>query len=193
MVLTQLGDVSTIAKTLVETLNDVLQNLDTTGSVNSSVVHAGRAQTLAKFFYDRNDRGRGSMFEWTWRSQIPCLDGKNRFHVWMDLALLAHLYQVLVPLVDSSSKRGGFIGTTSTTTSSNRSSTISNAGLLRTQSNQENLMRSKLPGYTPRRLYSCCPCILLHDSVQLCCPRHTTSHRSIDRRGGTQRRLLAST
>jgi len=63
MVLTQLGDVSTIAKTLVETLNDVLQNLDTTGSVNSSVVHAGRAQTLAKFFYDRNDRGRGSIFE----------------------------------------------------------------------------------------------------------------------------------
>jgi len=38
--LTQLGDVSTVAKTL-ETLDDALQNLDATGSVNSSVVHAG--------------------------------------------------------------------------------------------------------------------------------------------------------
>jgi len=95
--LTQLGDVCTIAKTLVETLNDVLQNLDATGSVDSSPVYAGRAQTLAKFFYDRNDHGRGSMFEWTWRSQIPCLDGKNRFHVWMDLELRAHLCQFLCP------------------------------------------------------------------------------------------------
>jgi len=103
--LTQLGDVSTITKTLVETLNDVLQNLDAMGSVDSSVVHAGRAQTLAKFFYDRNDHGRGSMFGWTFRSQIACLDGKNRFHVWMDLAHLAHLCQALVPLVDSSSRR----------------------------------------------------------------------------------------
>ena len=78
--LTQLGEVSTIAKTLVQTLNDVLQNLDAKGSADSSVVHAGRAQTLAKFFYDRNDHGRGSMFGW-----------KKRFHVWIDLALLAHL------------------------------------------------------------------------------------------------------
>ena len=31
MVLTELGDVSTVAKTLVEALNDVLQNLDATG------------------------------------------------------------------------------------------------------------------------------------------------------------------
>jgi len=37
--LTELGDVSTVAKTLVEAFNDVLQNLDTTGSVNSSVVY----------------------------------------------------------------------------------------------------------------------------------------------------------
>jgi len=118
MALTQLGDVSTIAQTLVETLNHVLQNLDATGSVDSSVVHAGRAQTLAKFFYDRNDHGRGSMFGWTWRSQIACLDGKNRFHVWMDLTLLAHLCQALVPLVDSDSKGGGFVGTASTTNSS---------------------------------------------------------------------------
>jgi len=44
--LTHLGDVSTVAKTLVEALNDVLQNLDATGSVDSSVVHAGKAQTL---------------------------------------------------------------------------------------------------------------------------------------------------
>jgi len=63
--LPQLGDVSTITKTLVETLNDALQNLDATGSVDSSAVHAGRTQTLAKFFYDRNDHGRGSMFGWT--------------------------------------------------------------------------------------------------------------------------------
>ena len=48
--LTKLGDVSTVAKTLVETLNDVLRNLDATGSVDSSVVDAGGAQTLAKFF-----------------------------------------------------------------------------------------------------------------------------------------------
>jgi hypothetical protein len=33
VVLTKLGDVSTVAKTLVEALNDVLQNLDATGSV----------------------------------------------------------------------------------------------------------------------------------------------------------------
>jgi len=55
--LTELGDMSTITKTLVEALNDVLQNLEATGSVDSSVVHTGRAQTLAKFFYDRNDHG----------------------------------------------------------------------------------------------------------------------------------------
>jgi len=72
----------------------------------------------------------------------------------MDLALLAHLCQALVPLVDSGSKGGDFIGTASTTSSS--SSTISSAYLLRTQSNQESLMRSKLPGYTSRRLHSCC-------------------------------------
>ena len=59
--LTKLGDVSTVAKTLVETPNDVLQNLDTTGSVDSSVVHAGGAQTLAKFSYDRNGHGRGEV------------------------------------------------------------------------------------------------------------------------------------
>ena len=59
--LTKLGDVSTVAKTLVEALNDVLQNLDATGSVNSSVVLAGGAQTLAKFFYDRNGHGRGEV------------------------------------------------------------------------------------------------------------------------------------
>ena len=33
---------------------------------------------------------------------------------------------------------------------------------------------------------------LLHDSVQLRCPRHATSHRSIYRRGGTRRWLLTS-
>jgi len=33
-------------------LNDVLQNLDATGSVNSSVVYAGRTRTPAKFFYN---------------------------------------------------------------------------------------------------------------------------------------------
>jgi len=148
--------------------------------VDSSAVHAGRAQTLEKFFYDRNDHGRGSMFGWTWRSQIPCLDGKNRFHVWMDLALLAHLCLALVPLVDSGSNEGGFIGTASITTSSSIS-TSSSVYLLRTQSNQESLMRSKLPGYTSRRLH-CCPCMLLHDSVQLYCPLHATNHRSIDRR-----------
>jgi len=190
--LTQLSDVSTITKTLVETLNDVFQNLDATGSVDSSAVHAGRAQTLAKFFYDRNDHGRSSMFGCTWRSQIPCLHGKNRFHVRMDLTLLAHLWQVLVPLVDSGSKGGDLIGTTSTTTTTTSSSTARSACLLRTQSNQEDLMRRKLPGYTSRRLHRCCPCMLLYDSVQLCCPLHITSHRSIDRRGGTQRRLLAS-
>jgi len=32
-------------------LNDVLQNLEATRSVNSSVVHTGRVQTLAKFVY----------------------------------------------------------------------------------------------------------------------------------------------
>ena len=144
MVLTQLGDVSTIAKTLVETLNDVLQNLDTTGSVNSSVVHAGRAQTLAKLFYDRNDRGRGSMFEWTWRSQIPCLDGKNRFHVRMDLALLAHSWSGLVSLVDNSSKRGGFIDTVST-------NSVPGAYAEKPRESDAH----KLPGYTSRCLYSC--------------------------------------
>jgi len=73
--LTQLGDVSTIIKTLVETLNDALQNLDATGSVDSSAVQAGRAQTLAKFFYDRNDQ-----------EEVLCLDGPgaHRFHVWME-------------------------------------------------------------------------------------------------------------
>ena len=113
----------------------------------------------------------------------------------MDLALqgLAHLYQALVPLVNSSSKGGGFIGTASTTTnSSSNSSTISSVCLLRTQSNQESLMRSKLPSYTSRRQHSCCPCMLVHDSMQLCFLRHATCYRSIDRSGGIQRRLLAS-
>ena len=94
VVLTKLGDVSTVVKTLVEALNDVLQILDATGSIDSSLVYVGGAQTLAKFFYDRNDHGRGevlslaaefaaegraegeeyvrrntdSMFGWTWRS-----------------------------------------------------------------------------------------------------------------------------
>jgi len=73
--LMQLGDVSTIAKTLVETLNDFLQNLDATGSADSSVVHTGRAQTLAKFFYDRMTM-----------EEVSCLDGPgaHRFHVWME-------------------------------------------------------------------------------------------------------------
>ena len=111
----------------------------------------------------------------------------------MDLALLTHLCQDLVPLVDSGSKGGGFIGTASSSTSSSSSgSTTSSACLLRTQSNQESLMRSKLPGCTSRRLHSCCSCMLLHDSVQLRCPRHATSHRSIYRRGGTWRWLLTS-
>ena len=57
--LTQLGDVSTVDKTLVEALYDVLRNFDATGSVDNSLVHAGGAQTLAKFFYDRNGHGRG--------------------------------------------------------------------------------------------------------------------------------------
>jgi len=42
--LTQLGDVSTFAKTLVETLNDVLQNLDATRSVNSNVLRYMRVE-----------------------------------------------------------------------------------------------------------------------------------------------------
>ena len=109
----------------------------------------------------------------------------------MDLALLVHLCQALVPLVDSGSKGGDFIGTASSSSSSS-SSTTTSACLLRTQRNQESLMRSKLPGYTSRRLHSCCPCMLLHDSVQLRCPRHATSHRSIYRRGGTRRWLLTS-
>jgi len=71
-------------------------------------------------------------------------------------------------------------------------STTTSACLLRTQSNQESLMRNKLPGCTSRRLYRCCPCILLHDSVQLRCPRHATRHRSIYRRGETRRWLLTS-
>jgi len=55
------------------------------------------------------------------------------FHVWMDLALYTHLYQALVPLVDSGSKGGGFIGTTSSSRSrSNSGSTTSSACLLRT-------------------------------------------------------------
>ena len=83
------------------------------------------------------------------------------------------------------------IGTSSSRRNSSSSgSTTSSACLLRTQSNQENLMRNKLPGCTSRRLHSCCPCMLLHDSVQLRCPRHATSHRSIYRRGGTRRWLL---
>ena len=61
MVLTKLGDVSTVVKTLVEALNDVLQILDATGSIDSSLVYVGGAQTLAKFFYDRNDHGRGEV------------------------------------------------------------------------------------------------------------------------------------
>jgi len=68
--LTELGDVSTIAKTLVETLNDVLKNLDATGSVDSSVVHAGRAQTLAKFFYDWNGHGRGKVLVTSWACRM---------------------------------------------------------------------------------------------------------------------------
>jgi len=59
--LTELADVSTVAKTLVEALNDVLQNLDTSGSVDSRKMHACRAQTLAKFFYDRNGHGGGEV------------------------------------------------------------------------------------------------------------------------------------
>jgi len=70
--LTQLGDVRTVAKTLVETLNDVLRNLDATRSVESSVVHAGRAQTLAKFCYDRNGHERGEVLL---TLEIPCLEG----------------------------------------------------------------------------------------------------------------------
>ena len=50
----------------------------------------------------------------------------------------------------------------------------------------------KLLGCTSRRLHSCCPCMVLHDSVQLRCPRHATSHRSIYRRGGTRRWLFTS-
>jgi len=56
--LTELGDMSTVTKTLVEVLNDLLQNLDATGSVDTSgVVYTGRAQILVKLFYDRNDHG----------------------------------------------------------------------------------------------------------------------------------------
>jgi len=121
-----------------------------------------------------------------WRIRVP----KHRFHVWIDLALLAHLCQALVPLVDSGANRGCFNGTASR--SSRSISTTSSACLLRTQSNQESLMRSKLPGYTSRRLHSCCPCMLLQDSMYLRCPRHAISHRSIGRRGGTRRRLLTS-
>ena len=111
----------------------------------------------------------------------------------MDLALLTHLCQVLVPLVDSGSKGGGFFDTVSRSRStSNSGSTTTSAYLLRTQSNQESLMRNKLPGCTSRRLHNCCPCMLLHDSVQLRCPLQATSHRIIYRRGGTQRWLLTS-
>ena len=39
----------------------LLQYLDATGSVDSRVVYAGGAQTLAKFFYDRNGHGRGEV------------------------------------------------------------------------------------------------------------------------------------
>ena len=86
----------------------------------------------------------------------------------MDLALLTHLYQVLVPLVDSGSKGGDFFGTASSSRNRrNSGSTTRTTCLLRTQNNQENLMRSKLPGFTSRRLYNCCPCMVLHDSVQL--------------------------
>ena len=56
--LTELGDMSTVTKTLVEGLNDLLQNLDATGSVDTSgVVYTCRAQILVKLFYDRNDHG----------------------------------------------------------------------------------------------------------------------------------------
>ena len=48
------------------------------------------------------------------------------------------------------------------------------------------------PYRSSRRLHSYFPYMLLHDSVKLYYPRHATSHRSIDRRGGTQRRLLVS-
>ena len=43
MALTEIGDVCIVAKNAYQILNDVLQNLDATGSVNSSVVRAGRA------------------------------------------------------------------------------------------------------------------------------------------------------
>ena len=69
----------------------------------------------------------------------------------MDLALLAHLYQTLVSMVDSGSKGGDFIDTTSTNSNSIRSSTTNSAYLLRTQSNQESLMRSKHFDYTSWR------------------------------------------
>jgi len=68
--ISELGDVSTVTKTLVETLNDVLQNLDATGSVDSSVVDAVRAQTLAKFFYDRNGHGRGEVLVTSWACHV---------------------------------------------------------------------------------------------------------------------------
>jgi len=91
------------------------------------------------------------------------------------------------------STAGRFIGTASSSRSSISSgSTTSSACLLRTQSNQESLMRNKLPGFTSRRLHSCCPCILQNDSVQLRCPRHATNHRSNYRRGESRRWLLTS-
>jgi len=62
----------------------------------------------------------------------------------MDLALLTHLFQALVPLVDSGSKGGGFFGTSSSRRNRNNSdSTTNSTCLLRTQNNQDNLMRSK--------------------------------------------------
>ena len=50
----------------------VLQNLDAAGSVDSSVVHAGRAQTLAQFLYDRNGHGRSEV--------LLALDTQLRLH-----------------------------------------------------------------------------------------------------------------
>jgi len=100
MALTKLGDVSTVAKTLVETLNDVLQNLDATGSVDNSVVYAGGAQTLAKFFYDRNDHGRGEV--------LSTLDIQLRLHD--TLRKYARTLEIANKKVSEVVEFGGYIG-----------------------------------------------------------------------------------
>ena len=100
MALTKLGDVSTVAKTLVETLNDVLQNLDATGSVDSSVVDAGGAQTLAKFFYDRNGHGRGEV--------LLTLDIQLRLHD--ALRNYARTLEIANKKVSEVVELGGYIG-----------------------------------------------------------------------------------